>query len=85
MPGWLSIVFLLGFGSVILAIACNGWRKGELPAGSSGWRSYRPNRGDNRNCASVVVLPVVAAASFTISFRPNPLHHPMPPPGAHRA
>ncbi|MBS0437919.1 MAG: hypothetical protein JSS33_00765 [Proteobacteria bacterium] len=47
MPGWLSILFLLGFGSGILAVAYNGWRSGELPAGSRGWRSYRPNRDDN--------------------------------------
>ena len=33
MPGWLSILFLLGFGSGILAVAYNGWRSGELPAG----------------------------------------------------
>lgn len=44
MPVWLSVLVLLGFGGGILAAAYNGWVKGELPAGSKGFRAYRPNR-----------------------------------------
>jgi hypothetical protein len=44
MPVWLSVLVLLGFGSGILAVAYNGWIKGELLAGSKGLRAYRPNR-----------------------------------------
>jgi hypothetical protein len=47
MPAWLSILVLLGFGSGILAVAWNGWRSGELPAGSKGLRAYRPPRDEN--------------------------------------
>lgn len=47
MPAWLSILVLLGFGSGILAVAWDGWRSGELPAGSKGFRAYRPNRDEN--------------------------------------
>lgn len=47
MPGWLSVLVLLGFGGGILAVAWDGWRRGELPAGSRGWRRYRPSRDED--------------------------------------
>ena len=48
MPHWLSVLFLLGVGTGLLAVAYHGYRVGELPAGANFWRAYRPNREDNR-------------------------------------
>ncbi|CUA99482.1 hypothetical protein [Thiomonas bhubaneswarensis] len=47
MPHGLSVAFLLGFGAGLLAVAYQGYQVGELPAGTSFWRAYRPNREDN--------------------------------------
>lgn len=47
MPGWLSVLVLLGLGGGILAVAWGGWRSGELPAGSRAWHSYRPSRDES--------------------------------------
>lgn len=44
LPGAL---FLMIIGAGVLAVAYLGYRKGELPAGSSFLRAYRPNRTDN--------------------------------------
>jgi hypothetical protein len=47
-PRWLSVLFLIGVGAGVLAIAYRGYRNGELPAGSNGFAGqYRPNRDDN--------------------------------------
>jgi hypothetical protein len=47
-PRWLTVIFLIGVGSVVLAIAYRGYHTGELPAGSNGFAApYRPNRNDN--------------------------------------
>src|SRR5690606_5812187 len=47
LPAWISAVVLLVFGSGVLAVAFQGWRKGELPAGARGMHANRPNRIDN--------------------------------------
>lgn len=47
MAPLLSALFLIACGSLVLAMAYRGWRNGELPAGASGFRPYRPNREDN--------------------------------------
>ncbi|MBD3815269.1 MAG: hypothetical protein IE913_02180 [Halothiobacillus sp.] len=47
MPVWLGSLFLIGFGSGVLAVAYRGWQHGELPAGVNGFKPYRPNREDN--------------------------------------
>lgn len=47
MPRWLSVLFLVGIGAGLLAIAYRGYCNGELPAGSKGLSPYRPNRDDN--------------------------------------
>lgn len=47
MPVWLGSLFLIGFGSGVLAVAWRGWQTGELPAGRRGFSAYRPNREDN--------------------------------------
>lgn len=41
-----SIILIL-FGCGVLAVAWRGFLARELPAGSAGWRAYRPNRSDN--------------------------------------
>lgn len=47
VPNPLAVLFLVVAGAGLLAVAWRGWRRGELPAGSAGWRAYRPNREDN--------------------------------------
>jgi hypothetical protein len=44
LPGVLGGLFLLGVGAGVLAVAWQGWRDGELPAGSRGFTAYRPSR-----------------------------------------
>lgn len=44
MPAWLGASFLIGVGLGALAVARQGWRRGELPAGSRGLSAYRPRR-----------------------------------------
>lgn len=47
LPPLPSALFLLAIGGGVLAVAYRGYRNGELPAGASGFRAYRPNREDN--------------------------------------
>lgn len=47
MGSLLSAVFLVGVGGGVLAVAWGGYRSGELPFGSSGFRAFRPTREDN--------------------------------------
>jgi hypothetical protein len=47
MPTILGALFLIAMGSGVLAVAYRGWRDGELPAGNSLLRTYRPNREEN--------------------------------------
>jgi hypothetical protein len=48
LPQWLSAFVLLAFGSGILAVAWQGYRDGELPAGPNGLRGrWMPNRTAN--------------------------------------
>lgn len=44
MPRSLGSLFLIVFGAGVLAVAYRGHRTGELPAGSSFLRAYRPSR-----------------------------------------
>lgn len=44
MPAALGALFLIAVGVGVLAVARNGWRTGELPAGSRGLDRYRPRR-----------------------------------------
>ena len=44
LPAWLGALFLIGVGLGVLAVARNGWRTGELPAGASLVGSFRPRR-----------------------------------------
>jgi hypothetical protein len=44
LPAWLGALFLIGVGLGVLAVARHGWRTGELPAGASLLRRYRPRR-----------------------------------------
>lgn len=43
----LGALFLIAMGAGVLAVAWYGYREGELPAGSSFFRAFRPNRDDN--------------------------------------
>ncbi len=43
----LGALFLVAIGAGVLAVAYRGYRDGELPAGTSGFRAYRPNREDD--------------------------------------
>lgn len=47
MPRWLGVLFLVGLGAGLLAVAYRGYCIGELPAGANLWRAYRPTRADN--------------------------------------
>ena len=48
MSSWLSGLFLLAVGVGLLVVAYQGYRAGELRAGSNFLRGvYRPNREDN--------------------------------------
>ncbi len=38
-------LFIVGIG--LLVVAYQGHRKGEIPAGSAGFKAYRPTRDDN--------------------------------------
>lgn len=40
-------LFLVFVGAGLLVLARGFWRNGELPAGSSGLKAYRPARADN--------------------------------------
>jgi len=44
VPAALGALFLIGVGLGVLAVARQGWRTGELPAGSRGLSAYRPRR-----------------------------------------
>jgi hypothetical protein len=44
VPRSLSALFLIVMGAGVLAVAYRGHRTGELPAGSSFLRAYRPRR-----------------------------------------
>lgn len=43
----MTTFFLLAFGIGLLAVAYQGYRKGEIPAGSNGFKPYRPSRENN--------------------------------------
>jgi amino acid transporter len=47
MPRTLGSLILIVLGAGVLAVAWQGYVAGVLPAGSAGWRAYRPNRQDN--------------------------------------
>jgi hypothetical protein len=42
-----SALFLRAIGGEVLAVACHGFRSGELPAGCRRLRAYRPRRADS--------------------------------------
>ncbi len=42
----LGALFLIAMGAGVLAVAWQGYREGELPAGSRFLEPYRPNRDD---------------------------------------
>jgi len=46
MPAMLGALFLIGVGFGVLAVARQGWQRGELRAGSRGSSAYRPRRQD---------------------------------------
>lgn len=47
MPRWVSVIFLVGTGSALLAIAYHAYRSGEIRAGSSFTKAYTPTRRDS--------------------------------------
>ena len=47
MPQSLTAAFLIVVGAGVLAVAYNGYLKGELPAGARFFRPYRPTRRDS--------------------------------------
>lgn len=47
MPTLLGAVILIAIGAGVLAVAYQGYTRGELPAGPNFFRSYRPNRLNN--------------------------------------
>lgn len=47
MPRVVGSVILILLGAGILAVAWRGYLAGVLPAGSAGWRAYRPQRDDD--------------------------------------
>lgn len=45
MPAGVGALFLIVVGAGVLAVARQGWRRGELPAGARGFSgTYRPRR-----------------------------------------
>jgi len=44
MPAGIGALFLIAVGAGVLAVARQGWRRGELPAGARGFSAYRPRR-----------------------------------------
>jgi len=47
MPRWQAVPLLLALGCLLLVVAFRGYRSGELPAGRTWFKPYRPNRDDN--------------------------------------
>jgi hypothetical protein len=47
MPRTFGSIVLIILGAGVLAVAWQGYVSGILPAGSAGWRAYRPNRRDS--------------------------------------
>ena len=47
MTRTLGALFLIAMGAGVLAVAWQGYRRGELPAGSGLFEPFRPNRDDN--------------------------------------
>ena len=47
LPAWLAGPLLIGLGAALLWVAHRSRTTGWLPAGSKGFRAYRPNREDN--------------------------------------
>lgn len=47
LPPLAGALFLVAVGAGVLAVAWKVWKDGELPAGSRGFRRYRPNRRDD--------------------------------------
>jgi hypothetical protein len=47
MPRTLGSIILVLLGTGVLAVAWQGYVAGILPAGTAGWRAYRPSRSDN--------------------------------------
>lgn len=47
MYRFLSSLFLIAVGALLLAVVLRGYRVGEVPAGVRWLRPYRPNRDDN--------------------------------------
>ena len=43
----MTTVFLFVFGIGLLAVAYHGHQVGEIPAGSAGWKPYRPSRSES--------------------------------------
>lgn len=66
LPGWLGGALLIIFGAGVLAVAVQGWRRGELPAGSKGFRAYRPNRSTDP-LAFHFFLVLYLGAGFTLT------------------
>ena len=47
MPRALGSIILILLGAGVLVVAWQGYLAGVLPAGSAGWKAYRPSRIDN--------------------------------------
>lgn len=47
LPRWISVIVLLTIGTMLLMVTHRGYRSGEVRAGSSLGKPYRPTRADN--------------------------------------
>ena len=61
-------VLLLAFGLGFLALAWNGWRARQSPAGSQGLPVYRPGRVDNPFASNLFLLLYMALGGWLVVY-----------------
>lgn len=68
MEGVLGGLFLIVVGLGVLAVARQGWRSGELPAGARGLSSYRPRRYEEPAAFHFFFLLYLAGGSAALVY-----------------
>lgn len=68
MEGILSGLFLIFVGLGVLAVARQGWRSGELPAGARGLSSYRPRRDEDPGAFHFFFLLYLGGGSAALVY-----------------
>lgn len=61
-------LLMLAFGLGFLGVAWNGWRAGQLPAGSKGLSAYRPGRVDNPFAFHFFLLLYLALGGWLVVY-----------------